>query len=234
MLTERLARIQATIATAQRRSGHTNPVEIIAVTKTHSAATIEDIYRAGLRTIGENRVQEAARKFSLLPALPGLIRRMIGHLQTNKINKSLSLFDTIDSIDSVALFRAIESRLPEDRPPMDVLLEVNTSGEAAKHGFDSSAEEDMLSCLTSDRLSVKGLMTVGPLTDDATKIRAAFCSLYTLREKLNTHLPPEKKLTELSMGMSNDYEIAVEEGATMIRLGTLLFGPRKPWPPTHV
>lgn len=225
-LLENLEQIKERIARAQLRSGNNDAVEIIAITKTHPAEVFEHVYEAGLVTIGENRVQEADIKFGQAEQiLPNLTKRLVGHLQSNKINKALQLFDTIDSVDSVKLAQKIADRAEGKNIP--VLLEVNTSGESTKYGFDPMNIDDMLQCLEIEGLNVNGLMTIGPLTSDEKAIRKAFITLRELLNDINKQSSSNKKLTELSMGMSGDFEVAVEECATMIRLGTILFGPRR-------
>jgi hypothetical protein len=217
-------RIEATLA----RIHSNREVKIIAVTKTHPVATIVNAYNAGLRIIGENRVQEAAAKFSNLPELPGLEKRMIGHLQSNKANKAMALFDTIDSVDSLKLAEKINKAADSIDRKIDTLIEINTSAEESKHGFSPEHIDDMLACLSFPNLKIRGLMTIGPLTNVEDKIRKAFIQLRELQDELNRQLPEgADSLTELSMGMSGDFEVAIEEGSTMVRLGTILFGPRQ-------
>ena len=225
-LSGNLIKIREKITRAQRRGGFNHPVLIVAATKTHPPQFIEQAYASGLRYIGENRVQEAEKKFSLLPNLPGLEKRMIGHLQSNKINKAISLFDSIDSINSLSLAEKINIRANNHRRKVSVLLEVNTSGEEKKSGFPPKAIDDMLAVCEFNRIDVRGLMTVGPLTQDKEEIRNSFRCLKKTQESLNSQLYGYT-LKDLSMGMSNDYELAVEEGSTMVRLGTALFGFRR-------
>ncbi|MBC8215349.1 MAG: YggS family pyridoxal phosphate-dependent enzyme [Candidatus Marinimicrobia bacterium] len=227
-LTDTLSEIQQRISETSKLVGGSQSVTIVAVTKTHPAIFIENIFNAGIVNIGENRVQEAQGKFPQLPKLPGLTKRMIGHLQSNKVNKTLDLFDTIDSVDSLKLAKRISNRAKLLEKNTPVLLEVNTSGEAAKSGFDPTNLQDMLACLEEENITVGGLMTVGPLTSVENEIREAFSSLRNLLNELNRQRPSNHpQMSELSMGMSMDYQLAVEEGSTMIRLGTALFGFRK-------
>jgi pyridoxal phosphate enzyme (YggS family) len=221
-----LTEIREKIIRAQRRGGYNHPVLIVAVTKTHPAELIELAYANGIRCIGENKVQEGEEKFSLLPNLPGLKKRMIGHLQSNKINKAIRLFDSIDSINSLRLAEKLNIRANNFGRTISVLLEVNTSGEKTKFGFSPKTIDDMLAVCELNRIDVQGLMTVGPLTSNKKEIRNSFICLKKARETLNSQLSGYM-LTDLSMGMSNDYELAVEEGSTMVRLGAALFGPRR-------
>ena len=226
-LSGNLIEIREKIIRAQRRGGFNHPVLIIAATKTHPPQIIEQVYASGLRCIGENRVQEAEEKFSLLPNLPGLEKRMIGHLQSNKINKAISLFDSIDSINSLSLAEKLNVRANSRGKTVSILLEINTSGEETKSGFDPQNDEEMLACFELSNIKIKGLMTVGPFVEDQKEKRQAFSLLRKLKEGANSQIPNGyPKMKELSMGMSGDFETATEEGGTMVRLGTALFGPR--------
>lgn len=158
--------------------------------------------------------------------MPGLTKRFIGHLQSNKVKKCIELFDTIDAVDSLGLAQKINIKAKTLNKTIPTLLEINTSGEPQKHGFKPDQIEEMLLCVEASNLNVTGLMTVGPRTKNKEKIRAAFVKLRNLRGLLNNKTN-QKVLTDLSMGMSGDYEIAAEEGSTMVRVGTALFGKRK-------
>ena len=227
-LSGNLIEIREKIIRAQRRGGFNHPVLIIAATKPPLPQIIEQAYASGLRCIGENRVQEAEEKFSLLPNLPGLEKRMIGHLQSNKINKAISLFDSIDSINSLSLAEKLNVRANSRGKTVSILLEINTSGEETKSGFDPQNDEEMLACFELSNIKIKGLMTVGPFVEDQKEKRQAFSLLRKLKEGANSQIPNGyPKMKELSMGMSGDFEIATEEGGTMVRLGTALFGPRR-------
>ena len=220
-----IERIQHKIESAQKRGGYSHPVQLIAVTKTHPFSLIQKCYEAGIEAIGENRIQEATQKFESFELMPALTKRFIGHLQTNKINNCLELFDTIDSVDSIRLAQKISSRVKALNKTLPTLLEVNTSGEAQKHGFTPKQRNEILSCLEEPKLRVTGLMTVGPRTKNKKQIRKAFVELRNLRDSINQELG-NAALKDLSMGMSGDYEIAAEEGSTMVRIGTALFGKR--------
>jgi len=199
-------------------------VEIIAVTKTFPQEAIIEAYKAGILNIGENKIQEGEIKFPTLPNLPNLKKRLIGHLQSNKVNKAINLFDTIDTIDTKKIAKKINHAL--DKNDKEVLLQVNISQDKAKFGFDYFEEEELLEIISYERLNVKGLMTIGEHTKDINKTKKTFKTLRKLQENLNKYLVQDKKLTVLSMGMSSDYEIAIDEGSTQIRLGTALFGSR--------
>jgi pyridoxal phosphate enzyme (YggS family) len=158
--------------------------------------------------------------------MPSLKKRFIGHLQSNKVKKCIELFDTIDTVDSIKLLKKISKEINKKEKKISVLLEVNTSKEVQKKGFSPVEIDEILACFSVEGVQIKGLMTMAPFTKDKIMIRNSFKSLRTLKRTINTQLK-NKKITELSMGMSNDYEIAVEEGSTMIRLGTSLFGERR-------
>ena len=216
--------IKTRIKKAQKKTGINHPVKIIAVTKTHPFSTIKKCYKSNLFSVGENKIQEAEKKFEAFKDMPKIEKRFIGHLQTNKVNKCLSLFDTIDTIDSFRLAKKISNSADRLGKKITGLIEVNTSGEAQKKGFLVNEVEKIMSCLDLPRLKIVGLMTMGPNTKNTNQIRGSFKKLRELKNSINQNRT--NKILELSMGMSGDYEIAVEEGATMIRLGTILFGKR--------
>lgn len=201
-------------------------VEIVAVTKTFSSEAILAAFAEGILNIGENKIQEAEYKFPQLPNLPKLKKRLIGHLQSNKVNKAINLFDTIDTIDSKKIAQRLDNSLKKTNKTKEVLLQVNASKDVAKYGFDLNDQEQMLDVINYKHLVVKGLMTIGEFTKDEKKTRKTFILLRQLKDKLNDQLESDKKLTDLSMGMSSDFNIAIEEGSTQIRLGTALFGSR--------
>lgn len=226
----RLARVQARVSSACQRSGRQpDSVTIVAVTKTLSSLFVRKAYALGLTHIGENRVQEIIDKFgdgSLLRACPGLQLHLVGHLQTNKVRKALQSAATVDSVDSLRLAEIVDREAAQMGRRVRVLLEVNISGEPQKYGL---APEEVLPCaeavakLTS--LDLRGLMTVGPLAEDAGAVRRSFALLRGLFERVQQELNLQQ-WSVLSMGMSGDFETAIEEGATEIRLGTVLFGER--------
>jgi len=220
--------VKERITNAQQRSGNKAPVKIVAITKTHPASIIKEVRQAGLDSIGENRIQEAEEKFpEVADILPNITKRLVGHLQSNKINKALNLFDTIDSVDSLKLASKIGSKAISLNRTVPILLEVNTSGESAKFGFTPEAIDNMLACFEIGGIELQGLMTVGPMTSDINRIRESFVTLRKLQESIKNQTANNfENFIELSMGMSGDFEIAVEEGATMVRLGTVLFGQR--------
>tara|TARA_Y100000590_G_scaffold297103_1_gene334809 strand:- start:16821 stop:17504 length:684 start_codon:yes stop_codon:yes gene_type:complete len=225
-LKEKLYQIRNNILFAQETHGFDHSVEIVAVTKTRPFNYIKECYKAHIFAIGENRIQEAVEKFQPFSDMPKLIKRFIGHLQSNKVNKCLDLFDAVDSVDSIKLARKISNRAASLGKTVPVLLEVNTSREPQKGGFNPDMVDEMLSCINEKNIEVNGLMTVGPNTGDKEKIRQSFIELRELSHYLNQQYG-ENRLKELSMGMSGDYKLAVEEGSTIVRLGTALFGHRE-------
>lgn len=211
------------INNAKKRSPYNQGVELIAATKTRDILQIQTCYELGISSIGENRIQEAEKKLRELSSFKSIKKRFIGHLQTNKVNKCLRLFDTIDSIDTLKLAEKINSSSQSKK--IECLIEINTSGELQKKGFKPKLSKELISCLSLENLDIVGLMTIGPYTTIEKEIRASFKTLRVFKEKINQELG-ENKLTELSMGMSNDFELGVEEGSTMVRVGTGIFGPR--------
>lgn len=219
-----LERVRREIAAAASRSGRSpNEIELIAVTKTHSAEKVQAAVEAGQTLFGESRVQEARAK---IPLLPSRLRwHFIGHLQKNKIRHALPLFELFHSVDSLALAQNMQRLADEDGMQPRVLLEVNLAGEASKHGFAPQAlRRDLEALLSLGRLTVEGLMTIPPLAPEAEASRRFFVALRELRDDLETEF--NLRLPQLSMGMSGDYAIAIEEGATMVRIGTAIFGSR--------
>lgn len=213
------------VARAAARAGRRpEEVRILAATKTFPEEIVRIAMEAGQRLFGENRIQEAAAKYGRLGELE---LHLIGHLQRNKARKAAELFCMVHSIDKLDTAEALEQASAAANRNMDVLLELNTSGEPTKFGFVS--EETLLACvepiLLFPHLRLRGLMTVGPLSTDPLRIRAAFRQLRGLFQRLRDG-HPELELDTLSMGMSADFEEAVEEGSTLVRLGSALFGPR--------
>jgi pyridoxal phosphate enzyme (YggS family) len=220
-LPERLREVRDRVDAAAQRGGHGQRVTVIAVTKTHGPEAVEAAFGAGLRDVGENRVQEAIGKMDLVEAT---VRwHLIGHLQRNKA-KHVTRFDLVHSIDSSRLADAVNDVGLQNGRPVDVLVQVNVVGEATKGGFALEmlpAEGERLRELRG--LCVRGVMAMAPFDADEGTLRRVFSGTRTARDRL---VAAGHAATELSMGMSNDFEIAVEEGATMVRLGTILFGAR--------
>jgi pyridoxal phosphate enzyme (YggS family) len=227
---DRLAIAQDRIAAACSRSGRAAAaVTLVAVTKGFPQSVVRKAYALGLQHVGENRVQELTDKFGdgvLIRECPKLKLHLVGHLQSNKVRKAVQCVSSIDSLDSLRLAEIVDREAARAGKRVRVLLEVNTSGELQKFGLPP---EDVLLCAEASmrmpHLDLSGLMTVGPLTDDAVEIRRSFALLREVFEKVSASLRPPT-WSVLSMGMSQDFEIAIEEGATEIRLGTALFGER--------
>ena len=221
-LPERLREVRGRIDAAVQRGGHRQDVTVVAVTKTHGPEAVEAAWEAGLRDVGENRVQEALKK---MDAVRAAVRwHLIGHLQRNKA-KHVTRFGLVHSVDSTRLADAVNEIGCEAGHPIDVLLQVNVAGEATKGGYSLDmlpSEGERLHGLTG--LRVRGIMTMAPLDADERTLRTVFAGARDARAAL---VSAGQEATELSMGMSNDFEVAVEEGATLVRLGTILFGARE-------
>ena len=202
-------------------------VRLVAVTKTRPPEQISAAIEAGVFSIGENRVQEAELKFPEITQINRVEKRLIGQLQSNKIKKAIRLFDTIDSVDSIRLAEKISKAAATIKKTQRVLIQVNTSEEKTKGGFKSRDIEEMLLCFKHNNIKIEGLMTIGPTKPDYNKRKKAFQSLKELFTKINRRLPQDKKMTEISMGMSGDFELGVESGSTMVRVGTAIFGKRE-------
>ena len=226
ILVDRISRVKDKIDSALKQCERSDSVTIVAATKTRNAEAIETCIQNGIVDIGENRVQDAEKKFSKVDNGMVYNKRMIGHLQTNKINKALRLFDTIDSVDSLRIAKQLATK-QKKKEKLSVLLEVNTSGDKTKFGFDPNNDQRLLECISLDELFVGGLMTIGPVSQEKESTIKAFSLLREIKEKINRQIEKEKELTVLSMGMSNDYELGIFQGSTMVRLGTSLFGPRE-------
>jgi pyridoxal phosphate enzyme (YggS family) len=202
--------------------------KLIAVSKLQPAEKVRNLYSEGQRRFGENYVQEALEKIETLKDLPEIEWHMIGHLQKNKINSILGKFHLIHSVDSLELAQAISRKCVASSISQNILLQINLAQEESKDGFDV---ENLLSLWpmirTLPNIHIMGLMTMPPLTETGEEVRHYFRELRELRDQLKQETDPSfHPLTELSMGTSHDYPVAIEEGATMIRLGTILFGER--------
>lgn len=219
----RLADVRSRIANAVSRARRTEgSVRLVLASKTQPPDAIAAAYQAGAREFGENYVQEAAAKRAALAATPGLRWHLIGHLQTNKARAAIEIFDLIQTLDSARLASALHRLRPA--PPMAVLIEVNLAGEASKNGVTPAAAEALIEAVRGN-VEVNGLMTVPPIAENREATRPFFARLRELRDRLAaaSGLP----LSELSMGMTNDYEVAIEEGATIVRVGRAVFGERR-------
>jgi pyridoxal phosphate enzyme (YggS family) len=222
-----LEAVRERVAKVAVRAGR-DPAEIgiVAVTKGHPLDTVREAAAGGLLDVGENRVQEALEKQEAWPDAP--VRwHLIGHLQRNKAKLAVGRFALIHSVDSLRLADELEKVATGKGLTQDVLVQVNVAREPQKDGASpEEAEALALHVTTLRHLRLRGLMTMAPLTDDAAVVRATFRGLRELRDRLPSSLMPHP--SHLSMGMSSDFEIAIEEGATMLRLGTVLFGERQP------
>lgn len=224
-IAENLERVRRQIASAAAKSGRSpDAVELVAITKIHPAEKVREAVEAGQSLFGENRVQEARAK---IPELPSNLRwHFVGHLQKNKVRQALPLFEMIHSVDSLALAQDINRIAEEEGLHPRVLLEVNVAGEGSKFGFSSEKIRDQMEeLLALSRLSILGLMTIPPVTKESETSRKYFVQLRELRDRLQTEFRVD--FAQLSMGMTQDFPIAVEEGATLVRVGTAIFGERR-------
>jgi PLP dependent protein len=230
-ISENIAEVRAKMADAARRAGrNADLVALMAVTKTHPPERIREAHEAGLRLFGENRIQEFAGKAGALIDLKETEWHMIGHLQTNKAAKAAELFSAVDSVDSVKLAEKLDTAARNSNKPLRVLIEVNVGGEAAKNGLapDSQELEELLTAAPRfEALDFRGLMTVPPFMENAEGARAYFRKLRDLRDAIARRKLPAVGLDVLSMGMSHDFEVAIEEGSTCVRVGTAIFGERQ-------
>jgi pyridoxal phosphate enzyme (YggS family) len=219
----RLQKVQTAIAdAAQRASRNPSEIELLAVSKTQTVDIIRDAMRAGIHTFGENKVQEAARKIAELERGSW---HLIGHLQTNKAKLAVQLFDSIDSVDRLDLAQELDLRSEPVGKTQNVLLQVNIAGESTKFGCSPEAARSLAEAINNlPRLCLRGLMTIAPYADESEKSRPYFAALRELRDTLERETG--LKLPVLSMGMSGDFAVAIEEGSTSVRIGTALFGPR--------
>ncbi|MFO7674838.1 MAG: YggS family pyridoxal phosphate-dependent enzyme [bacterium] len=228
-IADRVRALEADIAAACGRSGRARTeVRLVAVSKTRTVEEVIAAARAGITEFGENRVQEAAGKIPGVNAgQPGVRWHLVGHLQTNKVKRALELFELIHSVDSVRLAEELQARAAAAGSTVEVLVEVNTSGEESKFGVQPADLTDVVTRVARfDRLCLSGLMTIGPgwsITDPEAS-RPCFALLRRLRGEAEQRLG--RSLPHLSMGMSSDYAVGIEEGATMVRVGTAIFGAR--------
>lgn len=224
MFSKRLRPILEEIENLRERVG-TKRVDLMAVSKNHSVEAIKEAIESGQHLFGENRLQEVESKFPIEQYNYTL--KFIGNIQSNKVRKIVSLVDGIDSVSSVRLLRLINKEAKRVEKILPILLEINSSNESSKGGFDN--EEELFLALetatTLKNIKVEGFMTMGPLTDDEKAIRLSFSSVRTLAEKCK-NLFPSLSFETLSMGMSGDYKLAILEGSTCVRIGTALFGTR--------
>jgi len=229
-IAENIAEVRQRIAAAAHRAGR-DPEKIVlmAVSKTFPPERIREAYNAGLRIFGENRVQEFSGKAAALRDLHEAEWHMIGHLQSNKAAAAAEAFAAIDSLDSLKLAEKLNASAARLGKKLGVLIEINVGGETAKSGLspDSDEVEELLSAVPRlERLEFRGLMTVPPFTEDAGEARPYFRKLRALRNQLAAQHFPAVFMDVLSMGMSHDFEVAIEEGSTCVRVGTAIFGER--------
>jgi pyridoxal phosphate enzyme (YggS family) len=237
---ERVAQVRERIAEAAHLSGRSpEAVTLVAVTKTHGVEVIQEACECGLRHFGENRIEEAVPKIQAMRGAlpPDVTWHMVGHIQSRKARDVALWCDVVHSADRVKIVQRLSSACAEAGRSLPVLLEINLSGEETKYGFDLSRwpeddaqarafYNDVEAALTCPNTRIVGLMTMPPLTEDPEGGRPIFARLRALRETLAGRFP-QAAWEHLSMGMSGDYEVAIEEGATMVRVGTALFGPRE-------
>jgi pyridoxal phosphate enzyme (YggS family) len=225
-----ISAVKDRITSAASRSGrNVGDIALMAVSKTQPTERIREAYEAGQRLFGENRVQEFAAKAGALQDLQNAQWHMIGHLQTNKAARTAELFSAVDSVDSLKLAEKLDAAARQLGRKLDVLIEINVGGESAKSGVapDSAALEELL--LAAPRLEAlvsRGLMTVPPFTDDPEGARPYFRMLRQLRDAIVARKLRSVAMSQLSMGMSHDFEVAIEEGSTCVRVGTAIFGER--------
>jgi PLP dependent protein len=226
LVADNLKQIEEHLCDAAARSGRDRrDVQFLVVTKQHAAERIQEVIDAGHTLFGESRIQEAKQK---IPVFPNTIRwHLIGHLQSNKAKFAVALFDLIHSVDSISLAEELSKRASRLNKSQPILLQVNISGEGTKSGVSPENLPQLIDIsakLPGVRLA--GLMTIPPFFNDPEKSRPFYASLRTLSESIKDHHWPDGALMELSMGMSHDYVVAVEEGSTIVRIGTAVFGSR--------
>jgi pyridoxal phosphate enzyme (YggS family) len=229
-IAENIVAVRERINAAARSAGrNSDEITLIAISKTFPAESIRKAYASGLRIFGESRVQEFAGKAEALNDLQNVEWHMIGHLQTNKAAKAVQLFHTVDSVDSLHLAEKLNSAAQAAGKNLPALVEINVGGEAPKTGIapDSQELENILQ--TASRLThleIRGLMTVPPFTENPEGARTIFQRLCQLRDQIAGRNLPSVSMKVLSMGMSHDFEVAIEEGSTCVRVGTAIFGER--------
>ncbi len=224
---ENLLQIQDRIAVAAERSGRDpHSIGLVAVSKTKPVSLILEAIDAGITDIGENRVQEAKSKYDQVGR--PVKWHLVGHLQTNKVKQTLQIFDLIHSVDSLRLLAEIDRRSTQLNRQTEVLIQVNTSTEPSKYGIEPNQTLDFIeSALTYAHVRIKGLMTIGAFLPNPEAVRPMFVLLRRLKEKILAQQLPDVDMEYLSMGMTNDFEVAIEEGANLVRIGTAIFEKRE-------
>lgn len=229
-IAENIAAVRERIAAAARRDARRpDEIALMAVSKTVSADRIREAYDAGIRLFGENRVQEFSGKAALLQELPDTAWHMIGHLQTNKAARTVELFSAVDSLDSLKLAEKLDAGAGTLGKKLPVLIEINIGGEVAKGGVapeSGELEQILVAAPRLENLDFCGLMTVPPFNEDPEGARPYFRKLQALRLQIADRKLPAIRMDVLSMGMSHDFEVAIEEGSTCVRVGTAIFGER--------
>ena len=216
-ITQKLKKLQASLPQNKK-------IKLVVVTKTRASKEIEEAISAGAVSIGENKVQEAEKKFPNINNLKNVEKRLIGNLQSNKTNKAVKLFDVIDTVDTEKIAKKISNAAKKINKIQRVLVQINSSGEKAKAGFLLGEKDKIQRCAENKNIKIEGLMTMGPNTKNKKEIEKAFKKTKELFDSLNKSEFLEMKT--LSMGMSGDYQIAIQQGSTDIRLGTAIFGER--------
>jgi pyridoxal phosphate enzyme (YggS family) len=231
IIAENIARVRESATGAANNAGRNiEKITLMAVTKTVAPRQIREAYDAGIRVFGENRVQEFGGKIADLNELPGAEWRMIGHLQTNKAGPAAELFQSIDSVDSVRLARKLHMAAAQNGKRLRVLIEINIGSEPAKTGVapESTEFQNLLAVAPElSSLDFRGLMTVPPYSDTPEQSRPYFREMREIFTDISSRHLPAVRMEVLSMGMSHDFEVAIEEGATCVRIGTAIFGERK-------
>lgn len=225
---KRIQDVNRRVEKAAQESGRSpHSIRLVAVSKTIPAKRVKEALEAGIKLFGENYVQEARAKFNELYAYhPSW--HFIGHLQSNKAKYAVRLFDLIHSVDSLKLSMELNKQAKKIDKIQDVLIQVNMSGETSKSGIDPKDAVRLIKEISPlENLSIKGLMTMPPFFNDPDTVRPYFSALRDLRDQLKNESPPNVSLDELSMGMTGDFEVAIAEGATLVRVGTAIFGKRK-------
>lgn len=223
---ENIQNVQDRIASAAQRVGRdVNLIELVAISKTKPVSLIDEAIDLGITDIGENQVQEARNKHSQVNR--PVRWHLVGHLQTNKVKQALQIFDLIHSVDSIRLLTEINRRSCQLNRQTDVLIEVNTSGEESKYGLQpNEVPSFMESALECTHVRINGLMTIGKFVPEPEEVRPSFTLLRKIQETIDSQGYPKVQMRFLSMGMTNDFEVAIEEGANMVRIGSAIFGER--------
>ncbi|WP_298704668.1 YggS family pyridoxal phosphate-dependent enzyme [uncultured Veillonella sp.] len=225
MIEQALAAVQERIKVAMAKAGRTDEVQLVAVTKNHPVSAVEEVARLGITTVGENRVQEAKEKILTYNG-PDINWHLIGHLQMNKVRQAVPLFSLIHSVDSIKLLNEIDKVAAKNDKVQDILLQVNVAEEASKSGLTvDDLPAVMTHAKTLEHVCVKGLMCMAPFFDNPEEARPVFREAHTLFEAMKSQFPTGQ-IEYLSMGMTHDFEVALEEGANIIRVGTAIFGNR--------